>query len=181
MTRKRSNSAPKWSDVKAQLENFDRRGLTALVQVLYEANPDNRTFLHARLGLGEDPLAPYKETIARWLWPNILKDQDVSVSRAKKAVSDYKKASGDPAGMAELMIFYCEQAAGFSSDVGMEGDSWFDAMLGMFTDALKLVVALPEGQRVALMARLDAVRTTCHDFGYGVGSATDYLIAKIVP
>jgi len=43
--------------------------------------------------------------------------QDTSVSQAKQAISDYKKAVGDPEGVAELMVFYCEQAAGFCDDI----------------------------------------------------------------
>jgi hypothetical protein len=28
---------------------------------------DNQSFLHARFGLGDDVLKPYKETLERWL------------------------------------------------------------------------------------------------------------------
>jgi len=77
---------------------------------------DNQTFLHARFGLGDDVLKPYKTTIDRWLWPDMFKNQDTSVSKAKKAISDYKKAIGQPEGLAELMVIYCERAAGFSDD-----------------------------------------------------------------
>jgi hypothetical protein len=42
--------------------------------------------------LGEDVLEPYKKIIDRWLWPDVLRRQDTSVSQAKRAISDYKKA-----------------------------------------------------------------------------------------
>ncbi|MFM7254585.1 MAG: hypothetical protein ACKO3C_02835, partial [Betaproteobacteria bacterium] len=58
-----------WSDVKARLMDFDRAGLLALVQDLYAASKDNKAFLNARLGLGGDPLAPYKDVITRWINP----------------------------------------------------------------------------------------------------------------
>ena len=45
-----------------------------------------------RRGLGDEVLKPYKATIDRWLWPDMFKNQDTSVSKAKKAISDYKKA-----------------------------------------------------------------------------------------
>jgi hypothetical protein len=83
-----------------------------LIQSLYSAHKDNQTFLHARFGLGEDVLEPYKKIIDRWLWPDVLRRQDTSVSQAKRAISDYKKAVGDPEGLAELMVFYCERARG---------------------------------------------------------------------
>jgi hypothetical protein len=98
--------------MKKKLEGFDRAALVGLVQNLYAAGKKNQAFLHARFGLGEDVLEPYKKTIDRWLRPDVFRG-DISVSKAKQAISDYKKALGDPEGVAELMVFYCESAAGF--------------------------------------------------------------------
>ena len=92
MTTKKA--APSWTNVKAKLADLDRAGLLGLVQDLYAASKDNQAFLHARLHLGEDVLKPYKATIDRWLWPDVFKNQDTSVAKAKKAITDYKKASG---------------------------------------------------------------------------------------
>ncbi|MGB9578479.1 MAG: hypothetical protein ACPL3S_04340, partial [Halothiobacillaceae bacterium] len=103
--------------------DFDRAGLIGLVQDLYAANKDNQAFLHARFGLDDDVLKPYKATIDRWLWPDVFKNQDTSMSKAKKAISDYKKAIGQPGGLAELMVFYCERSAGFSDDVGLQDEA----------------------------------------------------------
>ena len=61
-----------WSDVKATLADFDRPALIALAQDLYAASKDNQAFLHARFGLGDDVLQPYKATIDRWLWPDVF-------------------------------------------------------------------------------------------------------------
>lgn len=139
--------APSWSDVKAKLADFDRVGLIALVQDLYAASKDNQAFLHARFALGDDVLKPYKATIDRWLWPDVFKNQDTSVAKAKKAISDYKKAIGQPEGLAELMVFYCERAAGFSNDVGLQDEGFFDALFRMFEQALKTIDALPHDLR----------------------------------
>ena len=83
---------------------------------------DNQVFLHTRFGLGEDVLKPYRETLGRWLLPDVLRNQDTSVAKAKQAISSYRKAVGEPAGLAELMVFYCESAAGFSNDVGNQDE-----------------------------------------------------------
>ncbi|HVK94917.1 MAG TPA: hypothetical protein VM571_09340 [Noviherbaspirillum sp.] len=171
-------NAPNWSDVKAKLADFDRTGLIGLIHDLYAANKDNQTFLHARFALGSDVLKPYKTTIARWLWPDVLKDQDTSMAKAKKAISDYKKAMGQSEGLAELMVFYCEQAAGFSHDVGLQDEAYFDALVRMFEQALKAIAVLPDGQRPTLYARLDEVRHTSHNVGYGVGDDMDDLLVE---
>ena len=168
---------PVWSDVKAQLIEFDRVDLLRLVQDLYAASNENQAFLHARFTEGDDSLDRYKSVIDRWLWPDVFKNQDVSVSKAKKAIVDYKKAVGHSGGTAELMVFYCERAAGFSNDVGMQDESFFDALVRMFEQSLKIVSTLPEGQRPALRQRLEHVRHICHRLGYGVGDAMDALLA----
>lgn len=168
-------ASPTWSDVKGGLSNFDRAALLALVQGLYAASKDNRDFLHARLDLGSDVLGPYKSTIARWVWPDVYKNQDTSVSKAKKAIADYRKAIGQPDALAELMVYYCEQASGFCVDIGMDDEAYIDALVRMFEQALKASSSLPEIERQALWERLAAVAHTCSNLGYGVGDELDDL------
>ncbi len=102
------------------------------------------------------------------------------MAKAKQALSDYKKAAGEPAGLAELMVFYCERAAGFCRDVGYQDESYFDALVRMFEQALAATDQLPSEQRSALLARLERTRAISHDFGYGVGDSMDFLFAKYV-
>ena len=171
-------NTPSWSDVKTKLMDFDRAGLLGLLQDLYAANKDNQAFLHARLSLGDDVLKPYKISIDRWLWPDVFKDQDTSVAKAKKPIADYKKAIGQAEGLAELMVFYCERAAGFSNAAGLQDDGYFDALVRMFEQALKTIASLADAQRQPLWDRLDTVRGTCHNFGYCVGENMDDLLAE---
>ena len=177
-TNRQSKSLPTWTDVKAKLADFDRAGLLDLIQSLYSAHKDNQVFLHSRFGLGGDVLEPYKKIIDRWLWPDVVRNQDTSVSQAKRAISDYKKAVGDPAGVAELMVFYCEQAAGFCDDISSDDEGYFDALVRMFEQALKFANALSPDRRDDLVSRLERVRTISHDFGYGVGDDMDFLFSK---
>src|SRR5215467_3728275 len=180
-TKGQSKSQPTWTDVKAKLADFDRAALLGLIQSLYSAHKDNQMFLHSRFGLGGDALEPYKKIIDRWLWPDVMRNQDTSVSQAKRAISDYKKAVGDPEGVAELMVFYCEQAAGFCHDICSDDEGFFDALVRMFEQALQLVNALSPDRRNDLLSRLDRVRTISHDFGYGVGDSMDFLLSKYTP
>lgn len=171
-------TTPSWTDVKTRLADFDRAGLIGLIQDLYAANKDNQAFLHARFSLGDDVLKPYKTTLDRWLWPDVFKNQDTSVSKAKKAISDYKKTVGQPDGLAELEVFYCERAAGFSGDIGLQDEGFFDALVRMFEQALKTIRALPQDRQAQWLERLDGVRQISHNFGYGVGDDMDDLLAK---
>lgn len=163
VTKKNSVS---WSNVKTKLVAFDRAGLLGLLQDLYTANKDNQTFLHARLNLGDDVLKPYKTTINRWLCPNVSRNQDFSIAKAKKPIADYKKAIGQAEGLAELMVFYCERATEFIGDVSLQDDGYFNALVRMFEQALKTIASLADAQRLPLWDRLDAVRRACRDLDY---------------
>jgi hypothetical protein len=167
-----------WSDVKAKLADVDRDGLIKLVQDMYTASKDNQNFLHTRFGLGDDVLKPYKAAIDRWLWPDVFKNQDVSVAKAKKAISDYKKAVGQPDDLAELMVFFCERGAGFSRDVGLQDEGFFEALLRMFEQTLLVAVALPGPLRSQIGDRLHAVRDTSRGVGYGVSDEMDDLLLR---
>ncbi len=176
MTRRHARSQPTWTDVKAKLAGLDRIGLVSLIHDLYSADKDNQAFLHTRFGLGDDVLLPYKKTLDRWLWPDVLRNQDTSVAKAKQAIANYRKAIGEPAGLAELMVFFCESASGFCNEVGNQDVAYLDALVHMFEQAIKVARQLSAGDRDVLIGRLDRVRTLSHNLGYGVGDAMDFLL-----
>lgn len=178
MAARARKTSPTWSDVKGKLAEFDRAGLFGIVQDLYAVSKANQAFLHTRFDLGGDVLAPYKTIIDRWLWPDVIKNQDTSVAAAKKAIADFRKAAGQPKGLAELMVFYCERAAGFSNEYGLDDEGYFDALVRMFEQALKVSITLAEAERDVMLDRLDVVRAISHNFGYGVGDDMDDLLAK---
>jgi hypothetical protein len=109
-----------------------------------------------------------------------LRNQNTSVAKAKQAISNYRKAVGEPVGLAELMVFYCERAVGFCSDIGHQDEGYFDALVRMFEQALRLTDQRPASERNALIGRLDRVRAISHNFGYGVGDDMDSMLAKYV-
>jgi len=68
----------------------------------------------------------------------VLRNQEISVAKAKQAISNYRKAIGEPAGLAELMVSFCENAAGLCNDVGYQDEGYFDALVHMFEQALNV-------------------------------------------
>ena len=111
------------------------------------------------MGLGHDPLRPFKASISRWISPDLAKGQPISVSKAKKAVADYKKAIGHPAGMAELSIFYCEEAFGFLESCSMDDEKYFAALIHMYGRSLEIVFSLPPAERGTYLGRLGKLRS----------------------
>ena len=173
-TKKTNKATPSWSDVKTKLADIDRTGLLKLVQDLYATSKENKAFLHARFCLGDDPLEPYKDVIIRWINPPDFRNP-ISVSKAKKAISDYQKALGQPEGLAELTVFYCEEAVDFLAGCSMDDEGFYEALVRMFEQALKYVRALPKAQQVAFLARLDRLRQLGQNVGWGVGDDFDHF------
>ncbi|MEK6201505.1 MAG: hypothetical protein N2A40_03675 [Desulfobulbaceae bacterium] len=178
MMTKTTKKKPAWNDLKRNLADHDRNALLGLVQDLYAASTDNQAFLHTRFGLGEDVLESYKTTISRWVCPDVMRKHVISVSKAKKAISDYKKASGRPEGMAELSVFYCEVCVDFISNYGMDDEGYLDALIRMFEQALKAIRQLEPGQQAPLVNRLERVQGEGHKWGWYVGDNMDDLIAE---
>jgi len=176
--KKANKRKPTWSDLKRRLADLDRPVLLGLIQDLYAANKNNQAFLHARFALGEDVLGPYKAIIDRGVCPDVMSNQDISISKAKKAISDYKKAIGRPEGIAELTVFYCESCATFLGFCGVDYEEYFNALVRMFEQALKAIVVLEPSQQTAFAERLERVWSEGQNWGWGVGDDMGDLMAE---
>jgi hypothetical protein len=104
-----------------------------------------------------------------------MKGQNVSVAKAKKAISDYKKAIGLPQGVAELSTFYCEAALSFSSGCSIDEEGYYVALVRMFEQALTDVGRLPDSERADFYGRLNPLRSQADSLGWGVKDAFDEL------
>ena len=169
---------PTWTDLKRNLADLDRDALIRLIHDLYSAGKDNQVFLHARFGLGDDVLAPYKKIITRWVCPNVIRNQDISVARAKKAISDYNMAVGRPEGLAELSVFYCEACADLLSYCSMDDAGYFNALVRMFEQALEAVSKLEPTQQAMFVERLERVQNESDNWGWGVCDDMDELMTE---
>lgn len=157
-----------WSDLKAHLAGMEKDQLLALVKDLYGASKETQQFLHARYAVGgSDVLEPYKATITQWINPGDVR-KPLSVSKAKKAITDYKKAVGDPQGLAELGVFYCEQVFASLDLCASEDESFYDSLCVMFAQALGHIQKLREADRSPYIERMWQVRLKGNEIGWGV-------------
>jgi hypothetical protein len=97
-----------------------------------------------------------------------VRSQSVSISKAKTAIADYQKAIGEPAGLAELSIFYCEEAFGFLESCAFEDERYFVALIRMYDQAVKRVLDLPVAERHGYAKRLGNLRSRARPIGSGV-------------
>ena len=166
VVKKKSNN-PTWSDVKPALVNLEQKQLLRLVADLYRFSKENQAFFHARFGVGDDPLAPYKKTIDECMYPDVFKNKPIQISKAKKAISNYSKAIGDPLGETELMVFFVECGNNFTLDYGDIDEGFYDALNRMYQRAIKKVLNLPEENQREFQDRLKEIMTSSSHIGWG--------------
>lgn len=168
-----------WTVVKNQLAGLDCKSLLSLIQDLYAFRKDNQVFLHSRFDLDTDVIETHKATILRWINPEIIrKDQEISISKAKKAISDYKKAVGRVEGVAELTVFYCESCTDYLNNYGMDDEGYYDALVRMFEQVLKVIRSVEPDEQADFLERLEVVRRESENWGWGVSYEMDNLMAK---
>jgi len=165
---KRKTSGPTWSELKAEVVKLDEKELVHLIADLYRLSSDNKAFLNARFSIGSDPLGPYRKTIEECMYPDVISgNQPIQVAKAKRAISSYSKAVGDPLGEAELMIFFVECGNSFTVNFGDIDGAFYDALIGMYRRAIDKVLLLPEEQRNDFKDRLETIMTSASGIGWG--------------
>lgn len=61
---------------------------------------------------------------------------------------------------------------------GMDDEGYFDAVMRMFEQALKYVIALPETKRQSFIERLEQVSIEGRNVGWGVGDDMSRLLSE---
>ncbi len=134
---KKKSTTYSWKNIRSVLTEASHKDLLRLVGDLYALQKENRNFLHARFIKNGDTLAPYKDAIEQYVSPAEPWKHPVKLSFARKAIADYRKAVGDPEGLAELMLFYAECGVSFTLDFGDIDEPFYNSVEGVFSDGLQ--------------------------------------------
>ena len=126
-----------WRNVRSVLAKASHKELLSLVGDLYALRKENQHFLNARFIKDGDILVPFKKIIEQNVSPAEPWKHPVKLSLARKAISDYRKAIGDPEGLAELMHYYVDCGVSFTLDFEDIDEPFYNSIIGMFFDGLK--------------------------------------------
>ena len=85
-----------------------------------------------------------------------------------KAIADYQKAIGEQAGLAELSIFYCEEAFSLLESYAFEDERYFLALIRMYDQAVARVLDLPVAERHGYAKRLGNLRSRTRPIGWEI-------------
>jgi hypothetical protein len=119
-----------WSAVRQQLTSWDKPALLALVKDLYEAEAGSRDFIQARCQTGEsggEVLEKYRGKIVEQFFP-VHGYGKLKLGEARKAIRDYRKATGNIPGTAELLMTYVENGAQFTREYGDIDERFYSSL-----------------------------------------------------
>ncbi len=167
MTPEGSGTQPSRKEFRQALAKLSRDELVKLVGDLYSVSRDSRRFLEARFALSAS-LESYKNIIHDALYPDVMKGEaPISFAAARKAISDYKKATGDRRGVLELMVFAVECGNAFTVNYGDIDERFYANLESLFTKTVQFLKALDQNTIDEYLPRMKAVVEAANGIGWG--------------
>jgi hypothetical protein len=173
---------PDWRDIGPLLADRTREELIALVADLCRASADNRRFVAARLGgtgakrRDEEALEEYRQRIRQEFTSEPPRQPRLGVAR--KAIRDYRKATEDPSGRADLMLTYVEEGTRFSFDHGDMSEAYYGSLGLVLRDLAGLLRRQP-GIREDLRPRLAALKEGSRRVGWTWGGFVAEVLEEL--
>lgn len=132
-----------WTELRKILSRASERDLIGLICDLYKLNKDNKNYLHAKFFNDTETLDKYKKQITDSLVV-VPYEKKPKLANARKAISDYKKASSSINGLLQLIMTYLDCGAFMASKYGYYEGGFYESMQSMFKSALKIMQEHPE-------------------------------------
>ena len=166
---KRIRKPGSWSALRRQLATFEKSALLALVKDLYEVAAGNRDFIQARCQTGQsggEILEKYRSKIVEQFYP-ARGGAKLRLNEARKAINDYRKATGNLAGTAELLMTYVEQGAEFTHDYGDIDERFYNSVESALDELAALLIDEARDMYPQLSERLARVEQITDGIGWG--------------
>jgi hypothetical protein len=166
---KQTRKSGSWSVLRRHLATLDHPALLALVKDLYEVSAGNRDFIQARCQAGEsggEILEKYRGKIVEQFYP-ARGEAKLKLSEARKAINDYRKATGNVPGTAELLMTYVEQGAEFTAEYGDIDKRFYDSVESALDELAALLLDEARGIYPQLSERLARVEQITDGIGWG--------------
>jgi hypothetical protein len=175
-TQKRTSKPTKpggWSTLRRHLATWDKPALLALVKDLYEVAAENRDFIQARCQYGGqtgesggESLEKYRGKIVEQFFP-ARGFGKLQLGVARKAIRDYRKATGNLPGTAELLMTYVENGAEFTQDYGDIDERFYSSVESALDELAALLRGEARGMYPQFSERLARVEQMTNGIGWG--------------
>ena len=172
-TRKPIRKSGGWSALRRHLATWDKPALLALVKDLYEVAAENRDFIQARCQYsgqtgesGGEALEKYRGKIVEQFFP-ARGFGKLKLAEARKAIRDYRKATGNVSGTAELLLTYVENGAEFTCDYGDIDERFYGSVESALDELAALLRGEARGIYPQFRERLARVEQMTDGIGWG--------------
>ena len=158
-----------WSTVRQHLTTWDKPALLALVKDLFEADPENRDFILARCKAGENDaevLEKYRSKIVEQFFP-ARGFGKLKLGEARKAIRDFRKATGNLPGTVELLMTYVENGVKFTHEFGDIDERFYNSVESVLEELAVLLRGEAQGIYPQFRDRLARVEQMTDGIGWG--------------
>lgn len=160
-----------WLSVRQRFSDWSKPALIALIKDLYEASPDNRDFLQARFQAEENAgaaLEKYRRKIVEQFFP-ARGFGKLKLAEARKAIRDYRKATGNLTGTIDLMLAYVESGTEFTCQFGDINESFYNSLESVLNEMAQLL--MQQGREIypQFRERVQSLTTHADHIGWGYG------------
>jgi len=170
-----------WTELKASLKGRDAAQLTALIKDLYALSAENRTFLCARVleeGGDSASIEPYRKRIVDQFFPKRGYGK-LKLGEARKAIREYKKASGNVEGTVELLLTYLETGNAFTLEYGDINERFYDSLCSVMDELAVLFKKQGPAFYANFSERMDALASKASGLGWGYGDHINWVFAEL--
>jgi len=172
MTDKTKSPAKKpggWSAVRQELATWSKPALLALIKDLYAVSDVGRDLVSAQCQPGESgeaTLEKYRVKIVDQFFPSRGFGK-LKLGEARKAVRDYRKATGSLPGTAELLMTYVENGVKFTHDFGGVDERFYNSLESALNELAGLLRGAARQLYPELQDRLSRLKPMTSGIGWG--------------
>lgn len=186
MPAKTTKTTPKpaaWSSARKHLADWDKPALLALVKDLYDSSAPNRDFIQARCQ-GADGGGAVLETyrskiIGQFFTKSKSGIGPLKLGEARKAIRDYRKATGNLAGTAELLMTYVENGTEFTRQYGDINERFYTSLESALDELAGLLRGRAREMYPQLCGRLTKVELVAGGIGWGYGDRVFQVVEDL--
>jgi hypothetical protein len=158
-----------WTTARQHLATCDKPALVALIKDLYDASAGNRNFIQARCQAedgGGEILEAYRSKIVLQFFPKRGFGK-LKLAEARKALREYKKATGNIPGTAELLMTYVENGVLFTNEYGDIDERFYSSVESVLKELTALLRGAARDLYPQFSERLAKVEQDTNGIGWG--------------
>jgi len=180
-TDKAAKKSGGWSAARQRLTTWEKPALLALVKDLYESAAGNRDFIQARCNAeatSGEALEKYRRKVVEPFFP-ARGEPKLKLGEARKAIRDYRKATGNIPGTAELLMTYVESGTRFTRQYGDIDEGFYSSVESALNELAALLRGEAREMYLQFSERLANVDRMASRIGWGFGDYVGDVVAGL--